>query len=135
MGFRMTQKVLFRHCDPAGIVFFPRYFEMVNDCVEAFFDEAVGWPFEDILTDAGTPTAAIASEFLRPSRHGDVLEFDLVPQAVGRSSMRYVLTARCAEEMRFRTEATIVHVDASGRPAKWPAGIRARLLEMMEGEA
>jgi 4-hydroxybenzoyl-CoA thioesterase len=30
MGYHVTQKVLFRHCDPAGIVFFPRYFEMVR---------------------------------------------------------------------------------------------------------
>ena len=36
MSFTLTQKVLFKHCDPAGIVFYPRYFEMINDCVEAF---------------------------------------------------------------------------------------------------
>ena len=42
--FRFKQKVLFKHCDPAGIVFFPRYFEMMNDCVETFFDEALGIP-------------------------------------------------------------------------------------------
>ena len=46
--YEMPQKVLFKHCDPAGIVFFPRYFEMMNDCVEAFFDKVVEWPFEDI---------------------------------------------------------------------------------------
>ncbi|CPO21707.1 4-hydroxybenzoyl CoA thioesterase [Bordetella pertussis] len=27
-------EVRFRHCDPAGIVFYPRYFEMINDFVE-----------------------------------------------------------------------------------------------------
>lgn len=36
MEFSYRQKVLFMHYDPAGIVFFPRYFEMMNDCVEAF---------------------------------------------------------------------------------------------------
>ena len=40
----MRRKVLFKHCDPAGIVFHPRYFETVNDCVAAFFD-ALGDPF------------------------------------------------------------------------------------------
>jgi 4-hydroxybenzoyl-CoA thioesterase len=44
MLFSINQKVLFKHCDPAGIVFYPRYFEMINDCVEAFFDE-IGTPF------------------------------------------------------------------------------------------
>ena len=44
--YEFHQKVLFKHCDPAGIVFFPRYYEMVNDCVEAFFADVLDWPFE-----------------------------------------------------------------------------------------
>ncbi len=27
MYFKMRQKTLFRHCDPARIVFYPRYFD------------------------------------------------------------------------------------------------------------
>ena len=41
MGFEFRQTIGFKHCDPAGIVFYPRYFEMFNDCVEAFL--TVGW--------------------------------------------------------------------------------------------
>ena len=59
----MHQKVLFKHCDPAGIVFYPRYFEMVNDCVEAFFDEALGLPFEDLHDSGAMPTAQIQTKF------------------------------------------------------------------------
>ena len=40
-AFTYEEKVLFRHCDPAGIVFFPRYFEMINDCVEYFFADTL----------------------------------------------------------------------------------------------
>ena len=57
--FEMTQKILFKHCDPAGIVFFPRYFEMINDCVEEFFAEMLDWPFETLLKTNGVPTVAI----------------------------------------------------------------------------
>jgi len=45
-AYTYEEKVVFRHCDPAGIVFFPRYFEMINDCVESFFSEVLDWPFE-----------------------------------------------------------------------------------------
>ena len=38
-------EVRFRHCDPAGIVFYPRYFEMINDFVEEWFDKGMGLPF------------------------------------------------------------------------------------------
>ena len=34
--FSFSQDIGFRHCDPAGIVFYPRYFEMMNDAVELF---------------------------------------------------------------------------------------------------
>ena len=60
MAFVMVQKVLFKHCDPAGIVFFPRYFEMMNDCVETFFDE-IGLPFDDMHTWGGVPTVNVSS--------------------------------------------------------------------------
>ena len=34
MAFVFPQKVRFQHCDPAGIVFYPRYFEMLNTTIE-----------------------------------------------------------------------------------------------------
>ena len=75
--FEVQQKVLFRHCDPAGIVFFPRYFEMMNDCIEAFFDHGLEYRFEQFLQTAGIPTATITTTFNRPSRHGDLLDLRL----------------------------------------------------------
>ena len=33
MTFTTQRKVRFQHCDPAGIVFYPRYFEMINSVV------------------------------------------------------------------------------------------------------
>ena len=33
MAFIAQRKVRFQHCDPAGIVFYPRYFEMLNSVV------------------------------------------------------------------------------------------------------
>ena len=38
----MNVEVGFRHCDPAGIVFYPRYAEMVNDTVEHWFKHGLG---------------------------------------------------------------------------------------------
>jgi len=72
-AYTYEEKVVFRHCDPAGIVFFPRYFEMINDCVESFFSEVLDWPFEVFLENAGIPTAEINTRFTAPSRHGDKL--------------------------------------------------------------
>ncbi|MBU9698933.1 hypothetical protein GU927_013865 [Rhodobacteraceae bacterium HSP-20] len=35
----------FNRCDPAGIVFYPRYFEMMNSVIENFFREALDYSF------------------------------------------------------------------------------------------
>ena len=125
--FVQDQKVLFRHCDPAGIVFFPRYFEMINDCVEHFFDAFLGWPFEALLQTQGVPTAEISTRFLAPSRHGDRLALVLTVTKVGRASLCYTIEASCGDEKRFDAAAALVHVDAAGKPAPWPEAIREKL--------
>ncbi len=130
--FEMRQKVLFKHCDPAGIVFYPRYFEMMNDCVEAFFDAALGVPFEDLHGTGAVPTAQIETRFTAPSRHGDKLVLRLSILSVGRSSAAYRMIASCAEQRRFETTATLVHVNSDGKPTPWPDGLGAKLRDFKD---
>ncbi|MEP5762165.1 MAG: acyl-CoA thioesterase [Litoreibacter sp.] len=130
--FEMYQKVLFKHCDPAGIVFYPRYFEMMNDCVEAFFDEVLGAPFEDLHRSGGVPTAQIQTRFNAPSRHGDHLILQLSIIAVGRSSAEYQIIASCADQRRFETTATLVNVDARGKPTQWANELGRKLSDFKD---
>ncbi|SNR51297.1 acyl-CoA thioesterase [Puniceibacterium sediminis] len=127
MTFHFTQKVLFKHCDPAGIVFYPRYFEMINDCVEAFFDTALGWPFEEVHKTGAIPTAEISATFRRVSRHGDMLNFALSNSAPGRTSLGLAFAVTCGDELRFEVRSTIVNVDEAGKPLPWPDMIRTKL--------
>ena len=135
MTFIMPQKVKFKHCDPAGIVFYPRYFEMINDCVEAFFDEALSAPFEDIHRAAAVPTAQIAVTFSKPSYHGDRLSITLDCTSLGRSSLGLRIAATCGAEQRFVATSTLVHVDATGRATPWPEDLRNRLADHVERAA
>jgi 4-hydroxybenzoyl-CoA thioesterase len=131
MVFTFTQKVLFKHCDPAGIVFYPRYFEMINDCIEAFFSETVRWPFEDMHKKGGIPTAEISSKFTAPSRHGDQLSLCLSVTQLGHSSLEAKIEASSGEEKRFITKTILVHVNEKGRPAAWPKTHKTKLEEFM----
>src|SRR5260221_3140820 len=74
-AFVSQVQVLFRHCDPAGIVFYPRYFEMVNDLVEEWFDRGMGLPFHTlhVQRQVGTPTVSVQCDFTAPSRWHDKL--------------------------------------------------------------
>lgn len=117
------------------MVFYPRYFEMINDCVEAFFDAALGHPFETLHISGAVPTARIDTVFTAPSRHGDILEIELRCERLGRSSLDLKITAHCADEVRFKAKSTLVYVDRSGKPRRWPPDLRQALEQQIEGDS
>ena len=93
--FRNTVRVRVKDCDAAGIFYFPRYFDMLNDVVEDWFREALDWPFERMhgADRAGVPTASLDCRFVAPSRMGEVLTRELAVQRLGGSS--------CTLQVRF----------------------------------
>jgi 4-hydroxybenzoyl-CoA thioesterase len=135
MAFVFAQRVRFQHCDPAGIVFFPRYFEMLNATVEEWFAERLGLPFAEMHgpTQGGVPTASIRADFRAPSRLGDLLEWRLVPRRLGRTSCELEIGATCGGELRAEFAQTLVWIDmARGRPRPWPEGLHARIKQELE---
>lgn len=86
--FRNTVLVRFGHCDAAGIVFYPRYFEMLNDFIEDWFAQELDWPFSAMhgAGHAGVPTADLHCRFVAPSRLGESLTRELRVLKLGQSS-------------------------------------------------
>jgi 4-hydroxybenzoyl-CoA thioesterase len=129
MAFVYPQRVRFQHCDPAGIVFYPRYFEMLNAVVEAWFAERSGMSFDEMHgpTRGGVPTASVRADFRAPSRLGDLLDWRLAPKRLGRSSCELAVTASDGGELRAEFALTIVWIDmVSGRARSWPAAKREK---------
>src|SRR5262250_457873 len=61
--------------DPAGIVFYPRFFEWYDLGCEALF-ESLGLPWPEAFPKydiVGVPIVESGSKFLSPARYGDVL--------------------------------------------------------------
>jgi 4-hydroxybenzoyl-CoA thioesterase len=128
--FTLQQKVRFQHCDPAGIVFYPRYFEMITAVVEEWFAQRLGVPFEILHGSLGgaVPTASISVDFHTPSKLGDVLEFRLKPTRIGRSSVALSIVAYCGAEKRLSLESTLVFTGEDASKAdSWPEDLRARI--------
>jgi 4-hydroxybenzoyl-CoA thioesterase len=132
MSYIRCIPVEFNHCDPAGIVFYPRYFEMTNSVVENFFADEAGHSFARMMAEGqGVPTARLETNFHAPSRLGDRLDFTLQVTRIGGASLGFTLTARCAQELRITADLTLVWVQ-SGRPAPWPEALRHRLAAHLE---
>ncbi|MFC3282896.1 acyl-CoA thioesterase [Litchfieldella rifensis] len=131
MPYVTHRKVRFQHCDPAAIVFYPRYFEMINSVVEDYFAEVVEVDFRAMHVErhVGVPTASLDTQFHASSRLGDDLEFRLEPTAVGTTSLTLSIHVHCGDELRLSCRTTLVFVDMdSGRPIPWPDAMRQRLV-------
>jgi 4-hydroxybenzoyl-CoA thioesterase len=92
-AFHKEVLVRFRDCDPAGIVFYPRYLEMFNNLVEDWFREGLKLPFDQLINDRkwGIPTVHINVDFVWPSRIGEFLNAYLWVRSLGRSSIHMAI--------------------------------------------
>jgi len=136
MSYSRDIRIEFNHCDPAGIVFFPRYFEMLNSMVENFFRDRLDHPFERITMEEGhgVPTVRLETDFRAPSRLGDLVQFTLTVTGLGRSSVDFHHCARMGAEIRLEARQRIVWISNGGRAAPWPKTLRARLEQELEKE-
>lgn len=71
--FIKEEKIRFKHTDFAGIVFYPRFLEMLNDLVEDWFEEALNRPFSKIHETNGIPTVDLKVQFKNAARIGEIL--------------------------------------------------------------
>ena len=71
--FTKQEKIRFQHVDYAGIVFYPRFLEMLNCLVEDWFEEALERPFSKMHETNGIPTVDLKVQFKNAARLGEIL--------------------------------------------------------------
>ncbi|OWU83012.1 hypothetical protein ATO6_20490 [Oceanicola sp. 22II-s10i] len=129
--FRLTRRVEFNHCDPAGMVFYPRYFEMISATIERFLADAIDYSWQDMGVFSGgmgTPLGRIEVRFANPGYLGEDLDFDLTLTRLGRSSAVFAIRCSCSNQTRFDCDATIIHArTGGGSSVPWPDAVRARM--------
>jgi 4-hydroxybenzoyl-CoA thioesterase len=132
MIFRQSIRVEFAHCDPAGIVFYPRYFEMTNSVAESFFREVAGHSYAAMMAAGeGVPTLRLETTFHAPSRLEEVLDWQLAVTRLGTTSVAFRIIARGGDSPRLTADLTLVFVGRDGRPQPWPQPIRDRITAFM----
>ena len=82
-------------CDPAAIVFYPKYFYWFDSASHALFDRIIA-PKAELLQRFGIigfPLAEASARFLRPSRVGQAIEIE--SEVVSCSEKRFTVAHRC----------------------------------------
>lgn len=85
--FIKEEKIRFQHIDYAGIVFYPRFLEMLNGIVEDWFEEALDRPFSKMHETNGIPTVDLKVQFKKAARLGETLTKKLWVKKLGDSSL------------------------------------------------
>jgi len=78
-------------CDPAGIIFYARYFDIFDAATTAMLERALGMKKIEYLKAYGWlahPLVATRGRFLRPTRYGDEVEIVTAVVECGGSSFK-----------------------------------------------
>ena len=129
--FQRERVIRFSECDPAGIVFYPQYFVMFNDVLEAWFSDELGVGFDTLVVERriGVPTVRLEVDFSAVSRMGDEVVLSLAIERLGRRSLTLALRCESREgELRMAARQVLVTTSLDTHQAiDIPADIRAAI--------
>ena len=130
--FERNELIRFQHCDPAGLVFYPRYIEMINASIEDWFAAVVGISFAQIhiTYNVAIPVVSISVDFRTPSRLGEVVTFSVSLVHLGTSSATLDVSARYDQDPRLAAKLTLVFISKDDmRPRPWPNDFRTGMTQ------
>jgi 4-hydroxybenzoyl-CoA thioesterase len=133
-AFQREVLVRFGHCDAAGWVFYPRYFEMISDFVEDWFEDGLEASAPGLFHHKRllTPSVHFTVDFPRPTKYGDRLTFKLWAVKVGRTSCEVRIEASFHGELRMGVRQVLVFIGAAdGRPTPIPPEVSSRMKRFM----
>ena len=131
MTFRQERVIHFSDCDPAGIVFYPQYFVMLNAHIEDWITDGLGVDYYELVSGRriGLPTVRLEVDFVAVSRMGDRVALDLEVERVGGASLtlkRTISGVGGDRRMTMRQVLVTTSLDTH-RAIELPADLRAAL--------
>ena len=133
--FSLRIPIRFSHCDPAGYVFFPRFFEMLQAVCEDWFTEQLGQNFSQMIIQQkiGQPTAYTECQFIKPCLLGENLDLAIILDRFGTSSLHLRFIGTVDGEIRLVARSVQVVISLKdGRPVPIPGELRQRLQAYMD---
>ncbi|MPT47742.1 MAG: acyl-CoA thioesterase [Sphingobium sp.] len=128
-----TVRIEWGQCDPAGIVFAPRYFDIFTESTILLFEHA-GLPKKrDMLKEmnvVGFPLVDMSARFLMPTSYGDDVTVEADAPIFGNSSFtiahRLLLGDRLCVECTEKRVWTVPAADRPGglKPERVPDHVR-----------
>jgi 4-hydroxybenzoyl-CoA thioesterase len=86
-----TTRIEWCDCDPAGIIYYPRYFQIFDTCTTVLIEHALGMnkiEFLKVYNFLGYPVLDTRARFHKPTRFGDDVAIETKMVECGRSSFK-----------------------------------------------
>jgi 4-hydroxybenzoyl-CoA thioesterase len=86
-----TERIHWGDCDPAGIIYYPRYFEIFDRCTTGLLEQALGMTKHQYLLAydfSGHPVVDTRARFLHPTRFGEEVVIESTLAELRRSSFQ-----------------------------------------------
>jgi 4-hydroxybenzoyl-CoA thioesterase len=134
--FAIERRIRFSHCDPAGIVYFVNFFDMINAVVEDWFGEVIGLPFQEMHLGrrVGFPIVDTGCQFFRPCHLGDLLVLELAITRLGRSSIEFSIRGRVGAEAKLQARHRVAMVSLETfKATAIPDDLRAKMEPYVAG--
>lgn len=133
--FQVSYPVRFGHCDPAGIAYYPRYFELCDAAIEDWTESALGVSRRTLHLELrlALPTVDLHATFSAPSRMGDLLDIGIAVLRLGNSSIVLEAEITSGGTDRLLVTHTQVLTDMNTMKSQpWPPKWRERLMMLLE---
>jgi 4-hydroxybenzoyl-CoA thioesterase len=132
--FEATRVLRFGDCDPAGIAYYPRYFDLLNGVVEDWWiSMGVPWKVLFGVRHIGLPTVRFEVDFRAPAFLEDELRFSLSIKRIGSKSVELDHVVQRSMTTLWQCAQTLVATSLdTHRSIAWPDDLRAALVSFQE---
>jgi 4-hydroxybenzoyl-CoA thioesterase len=132
--FEATRMLRFGDCDPAGIAYYPRYFDLLNGVIEDWWI-SMGVPWKVLFGERriGLPTVRFEVDFRAPAFLEDELRFTLQVKRIGSKSVELDHVVERGATTLWQCAQTLVVTSLdTHRSIAWPDDLRAALVSFQE---
>ena len=126
-AFTRSVPIRFSHCDAAGIVYFPHYFDMFNGLIEDWYEQELGHNYAELVMESqyGFPIVHIECDFKIPSLMGEFIYLTLLVESVGRSLLGIGIVCHSDGLERLRAHMVTAMMSLKTRkPVRLPKALR-----------
>ena len=135
MRHTFAMRVRFGHADPAGIIYYPRFFEWFHDLFESMFEAVIAEPYAHVLNHrrVGFPAVQVQCEFKKPARFGDLVDVQVFLSRLSDRSATFEYRVMRQGELLVTASVKVAAMDLDRQVStQIPEDIRSAFLPYVE---